>query len=201
MKKKINIQPCWIVVPPTILYYNQTPCLTNCSLPYEWLSERLENWGPCEDKDANVTAFVKAPWRNDTDDFQPRTLPTLSLKTHIIPKRIEFYYNMKAAHTCFFKWYVTRRNKTVSLIRLSWWLTIHFTSPHRTPRTEKEVWEASLNLNCPIGKRGKGGKRWFCSNKGAKLCRLDMEKTLLPSVTYSHPKRWSSTPSIIRGKG
>lgn len=40
-------------------------------------SEGLENWGPCEDKDANVTAFVKAPWRNDTDDFKPRTLPTL----------------------------------------------------------------------------------------------------------------------------
>jgi len=30
----------------------------------EWA---LGNWGPCEDKDANVTAFVKAPWRNDTD--------------------------------------------------------------------------------------------------------------------------------------
>lgn len=54
---------------------------------------------------------------------QPRTLPTLSLKTHIIPKKIWVYYNMKSStlmfffffcRFVFFKWYVTRRNNSKS---------------------------------------------------------------------------------------
>lgn len=40
---KKKVQPCWIAVPPTILCYNQTPCLTICDVALcKWLSERLE---------------------------------------------------------------------------------------------------------------------------------------------------------------
>lgn len=111
-KTKQNVQPCWIVVPPTILYYNQTPCLTNRDLPCEWLSERLETEDPCEDKDANVTAFVKAPWRNDTDALSLELWQPHLKNTHYTKKDLSFIITWKAAHSCFFlKWYVTRRNK------------------------------------------------------------------------------------------
>lgn len=37
-----TVQPCWIVVPPTIHYYNQTTCLTSCSKFCEWLLWMIE---------------------------------------------------------------------------------------------------------------------------------------------------------------
>ena len=121
-----DVQPCFFLdSSATTLssYYNQTLCLTNCNLPFasDWVSAwKTEDHVKTKDAKCN-SIFVKAPWRNDTDALSLELCQTLSLKTHIIPKRFEFYYNMKSSTLMFFcwiffvfflfKWYVTRRNK------------------------------------------------------------------------------------------
>lgn len=63
------------------------------------------------------------------------------------------------------------------------------------PRTEKEVLRSITKSRRPTGEGdgGKGDSALLVRKKGwegaGQLRRLDMKRTHLPSVTYSHPKR------------
>lgn len=104
---------------------------------------------------------------------------------------------MNKQHTCFFKWYGTRRNKNSKSILIT------HNKPNISPLDAKDLVERAKSK---LLYRRKRWLTWFCSTSEKRgggrnqLCRIEW-KTLLPSDTYSHHTRWSSTPSKYDAKG
>lgn len=171
-------------------------------LPDKWLVERLEKNG-VKTKTPNVTANCKSSLKKRHWCSQPKTLPTVSLKTHVIPKKVEFIISWKSSTLMFFflKWYVTRRNKNSKSILITNTLYI---SPLHAQGPRRKFEELSLNWST----RRRRWLTWFCSTSERKggqgknqLCGLEMEKKhFYHLVTYRTLQAEAQLPSKIRCK-